>query len=160
MDQQASNPTKVERLSDREFAVTRLFDAPAHMVFKAWTDPERFRRWWMPRSVTGVVLQSCEMDVRTGGKYRLEFGMGDQTMAFYGRYLDVVQDQRIVWTNDEGEEGAVTTVTFEDRDGKTLVTYHEAYPTKEALEEALAGSAAGLPEQFEQLAELLATAEA
>ena len=52
MDQQASNPTKVERLSDREFAVTRLFDAPANMVFKAWTDPERFRRWWMPRSVT------------------------------------------------------------------------------------------------------------
>ena len=159
MDQQASNPTKVERLSDREFAVTRLFDAPAHMVFKAWTDPERFRRWWMPKSVTGVVLQSCEMDVRTGGKYRLEFAAGDQTMAFFGKYLDVVPDQRIVWTNDEGEEGAVTTVTFKDQGGKTLVTYHETHPSKEALEEALSGSAAGLPEQFEQLAELLATAE-
>ena len=165
MDQQASrapapNPTNVERLSGRELAVTRLFDAPPRMVFKAWSDPALFRRWWMPRSVTGVVLQGCEMDVRTGGKYRLEFAAGDQTMAFYGKYLDVVPDQRIVWTNDEGEEGAVTTVTFEDQGGKTLVTYHEAYPTKEALEEAMTGSAAGLPEQFEQLAELLATAEA
>jgi len=100
------------------------------------------------------------MDVRTGGKYRLEFAAGDQTMAFFGKYLDVVPDQRIVWTNDEGEEGAVTTVTFKDQGGKTLVTYHETYPSKEALEEALSGSAAGLPEQFEQLAELLATAEA
>ena len=160
MDQQVTNPTNVERLSDREFAVTRLFDAPPNMVFKAWSDPELFRRWWVPKSVPGMSLVSCDMDVRSGGKYRLEFGMGDQTMAFYGKSLDVAPDQRIVWTHDEGEEGAVTTVTFEDRDGKTLVTYHEAYPTKEALEEALAGSAAGLPEQFEQLAELLATAEA
>lgn len=160
MDQQVTNPTNIERLSDREFAVTRLFDASPNMVFKAWSDPELFRRWWVPKSVPGMSLVSCDMDVRSGGKYRLEFGMGDQTMAFYGKYLDVAPDQRIVWTNDEGEEGAVTTVTFEDRDGKTLVTYHEAYPTKEALEEALAGSAAGLPEQFEQLAELLATAEA
>lgn len=160
MDQQVTNPTNVERLSDREFAVTRLFDASPNMVFKAWSDPELFRRWWVPKSVPGMSLVSCDMDVRSGGKYRLEFGMGDQTMAFYGKYLDVVPDQRIVWTNDEGEEGAVTTVTFEDRGGKTLVTFHEAYPTAEALEEAMSGSAAGLPEQFDQLAELLATAEA
>src|SRR5689334_22101341 len=163
MDRQASkataNPTRVERRSDREFAATRLFDAPPHMVFKAWSDPALFRRWWMPLSVSGVVLQSCEMDVRTGGKYRLEFAAGDQSMAFYGKYLEVVPDQRIVWTNDEGEEGAVTTVTFEDQGGKTLVTFQEVYPSAEALEEAMSGSAAGLPEQFEQLAELLATAE-
>jgi uncharacterized protein YndB with AHSA1/START domain len=160
MDQQASNPTKVERKSDRELAVSRLFDAPPHMVFRAWSDPALFRRWWVPRSVPGMSLVGCDMDVRTGGKYRLEFAMGDQTMAFYGKYLDVVPDERIVWTNDEGEEGGVTTVTFEEQGGKTLVTYHEAYPTAEALEEAMQGSAAGLPEQFEQLAELLATAEA
>jgi len=160
VDQQMTNATHVERLSDREFAVTRLFDAPPGMVFKAWSDPQLFRRWWMPKSVGGVSLVSCDMDVRTGGKYRLEFGMGDQTMAFYGKYLDVVPDQKIMWTNDEGEEGAVTTVTFEDQGGKTLVRLHEAYPTKESLEEALSGSAAGLPEQFDQLAELLATAEA
>ncbi|MEA3081381.1 MAG: hypothetical protein QOD54_1049 [Sphingomonadales bacterium] len=164
MDQQtnkaALNPTNVERLSDRELAVTRLFDAPPRLVFKAWSDASLFRRWWMPAS-SGVNLVGCDMDVRTGGKYRLEFAAGDQTMAFFGKYLDVVPEQRIVWTNDEGEDdGAVTTVTFEDQGGKTLVTYHETYPSKEALEEAMSGSAAGLPEQFEQLAELLATAEA
>lgn len=161
MDSQASklatNETHVERLSDRELAVSRLFDAPPRLVFKAWSDASIFRRWWMPKSVEGVSLVACDMDVRTGGKYRLEFAMGDQTMAFYGKYLDVVPEQRIVWTNDEGEEdGAVTTVTFEDRGGQTLVTYHEAYPTAEALEEAMSGSAKGLPEQFDQLAEVLA----
>jgi uncharacterized protein YndB with AHSA1/START domain len=96
------------------------------------------------------------MDVRTGGKYRLEFAVGgSDTMAFYGKYLKVVGNARIVWTNDEGEEGAVTTVTFEDLGGKTLLTFHEAYPSKEALEEALQGGAAALPEQLDQLDELL-----
>ena len=161
MDQQASseagaqNRTVVERKSDRELVVTRVFDAPPSMVFKAWSEPELFRRWWVPKSVTGVSLPSCDMDVRTGGKYCLEFGFGGDTMAFYGKYLDVVPDQRIVWTNDEGEEGAVTTVTFEDQGGKTLLTFHELYPSKEALEEAMTGSAAGLPEQLDQLDELL-----
>ena len=158
MDQQVTNPTNVERLSDTELAVTRLFDAPPHLVFKAWSDAALFRRWWLPRSVQGVSLVGCDMDVRNGGKYRLEFSAGEgQTMAFFGKYLDVVPDEKIVWTNDEGEEGAVTTVTFAGQGGQTLVRYHEAYPTKEALEEALSGSAAGLPEQFEQLAELLPT---
>ena len=162
MDQQASshmaapNRTAVERKSDRELVVTRLFDAPPSKVFRAWSEPELFRRWWMPKSVTGVSLLACDMDVRTGGKYRLEFGAeGSGSMAFYGKYLDVVPGERIVWTNDEGEEGAVTTVTFEEQSGKTLLTFHEVYPTKEALEEAMAGSAVGLPEQLDQLEELL-----
>lgn len=159
MDPQMIKPTNVERLSDREFAVTRVFDAPRAMVFRAWAEPELFRKWWVPKSVPGMALVGCDMDVRTGGKYRLEFAMGEQTMAFYGKYLDVVPGERIVWTNDEGEEGAVTTVTFADQGGKTMVTFHEAYPTKEALEEALAGSAAGLPEQLDQLAEMLATTD-
>ena len=161
MDQQASNHTvasnrtAVERKSDRELVVTRVFDAPPAMVFKAWSEPDLFRRWWVPKSVPGMSLLSCEMDVRTGGKYRLEFGFGEGSMAFYGKYLDVVPGERIVWTNDEGEEGAVTTVTFAERGGKTLLTFHEIYPTSEALEEAMAGSAAGLPEQLDQLEELL-----
>ena len=149
------NRTSIERKGDRELVVTRTFDAPPAMVYKAWSQPGLFRRWWMPKSVAGVSLLSCDMDVRTGGKYRLEFGFGGDTMAFYGKYLDVVPDQRIVWTNDEGEEGAVTTVTFEDQGGKTLLTFHELYPSKEALEEAMTGSAAGLPEQLDQLDELL-----
>jgi uncharacterized protein YndB with AHSA1/START domain len=133
-----------------------MFDAPPHLVFKAWSQPDLFRRWWVPKSATGVSLVSCDMDVRTGGKYRLEFGAGgSDTMAFYGKYLDVVPDERIVWTNDEGEQGAVTTVTFEDEGGKTLLTFREIYPSKEALDEAMTGAAAGLPDQLEQLDELL-----
>jgi uncharacterized protein YndB with AHSA1/START domain len=100
------------------------------------------------------------MDVRTGGKYRLVFRHPafDEPMAFYGRYIDVVPGQRIVWTNEESgdDQGAVTTVTFEERDGKTLVSYSELYPTAAACDEALAGSAEGLPGQFAQLDALLA----
>ena len=151
----AHHRTSVERQGNRELIVTRTFDAPPDMVFRAWSEAALFRRWWMPKSVTGVSLVACEIDMRTGGTYRLEFSTGSDKMAFYGKYLEVVPDQRIVWTNDEGEEGAVTTVTFEDQDGKTLLTFHEAYPTREALEEALQGSAAGLPEQLDQLDELL-----
>lgn len=161
MDRQASdhpvaqNPTAVERTSDRELVVTRLFDAPPRIVFRAWAEAELFRRWWVPKGA-GITLLACEMDVRTGGKYRLEFAAGGtDTMTFYGKYLTVVPDERIVWTNDEGEEGAVTTVTFEDQGGKTLLTFHELYPSKEALDEAMAGSAAGLPTQLDQLDELL-----
>lgn len=154
----AQNRTSVERKGDRELVVTRTFDAPPSIVFRAWSQPELFRRWWMPKSVSGVSLVSCEMDVRTGGKYRLEFAFGgSDTMAFYGKYLEVVPDERIVWTNDEGEEGAITTVTFEEQGGKTLLTFHEAYPSEAALEEALQGSAAGLPEQLDQLDALLAS---
>jgi uncharacterized protein YndB with AHSA1/START domain len=162
MDQQASSAggaqscTSVERRGDRELVVTRTFNAPPRTVYRAWSQPELFQRWWMPKSLSGVRLVSCEMDVRTGGKYRLEFSAGgSETMAFHGKYLEAVPDERIVWTNDEGEEGAITTVTFEDQGGRTLLIFHEIYPTKEALEEALQGSAAGLPEQLEQLDELL-----
>ena len=150
------NRTTVERKSDRELVVTRTFNAPVRIVFAAWATSELFMKWWAPRSASGVSLVSCDLDVRTGGKYRLEFAAGGSTMAFYGKYLEVVPNERIVWTNDEGEEGAVTTVTFKDQGGKTLLTFHEVYPSKEALEEALQGSAAGLPEQLDQLDELLA----
>jgi len=151
------NRTTVERKGTRELLVTRLFDAPPSMVYQAWSQPELFQRWWMPRSASGISLLSCDMDVRTGGKYRLEFGTGgSDSMAFYGKYLEVVPNERIVWTNDEGEEGAITTVTFEDQGGKTLLRFHEIYPSAAALEEALQGSAATLPEQLAQLAQLLA----
>jgi uncharacterized protein YndB with AHSA1/START domain len=157
----AQNRTSVERKGDRELVVTRTFNAPPSTVYRAWTQPELFQRWWMPKSVPGVSLVACDMDVRTGGKYRLEFGTGgSDTMAFFGKYLEVVPNERIVWTNDEGEEGAVTTVTFEDLGGKTLLRFHEVYPSEEALEEALQGSAAGLPEQLEQLDELLSSIDA
>ena len=148
--------TKVER-TDREIIVTRTFDAPAHLVYRAWTTSELFKRWWAPRSL-GMNLRSVDLDVRTGGSYRLEFGEDSaSSMAFFGKYLEVVPNSKIVWTNDEGgEEGSVTTVTFEEQDGKTLLTMRELYPSKEALE-ANAGAEGALPEQFDQLDELLAS---
>jgi uncharacterized protein YndB with AHSA1/START domain len=151
------NRTAVERRGERELVVTRLFDAPPSTVFRAWSQPEIFRRWWVPKSVTGIALIGCDMDVRTGGKYRLEFATGSgDTMAFHGKYLDVVPNQRMVWTNDEDEEGAITTVTFTAEGGRTLLVFHELYPTSEALEEALQSGAAALPEQMEQLEAVLA----
>ena len=153
----AMNRTVVERKSDRELLVMRTFNAPAHIVFEAWSKPELFRRWWVPKAMSASLL-SCDMDVRTGGGYRLVFRHPDfdQPMAFFGTYREVTPNKRIVWTNEESDQGAVTTVTFEENAGKTLVTFHELYPTTAALEEALAGSAEGLPEQFAQLDELLA----
>ena len=151
------DPTMVERKSDRELVVSRTFDAPAHILFDAWTRPELVMRWWAPRSM-GVPLLSCQMDVRTGGQYRLEFGQdASSSTAFFGNYIEVVPNARIVWTNDEGEDGAVTTVTFEEKGDKTLLVFHELYPSKEALDEAFVGMEGGMPEQFEQLDELLAT---
>ena len=150
--------TAVERTSDRELVVTRTVSGAARHVFEAWARPELFKRWWAPASF-GVTIISYEADVRTGGTYRLEMGhpSSDQTMTFFGRYLDVVPDARIVWTNDEGDqEGPVTTVTFEERDGETLVTVHDLYPSKQSLDEAIAsGSTSGWGEQLQQLDAIL-----
>ena len=152
-EQAAANRTTVERRSDRETLVTRWFDAPAHLVFEAWSNPELFRKWWVPKSM-GMTLHDCEMDVRTGGSYRLNFGEG---MDFYGRYVEVVAPSRIVWTNEEADENSsVTTVTFEEHDGRTLVAVSELYPSKEALDEA-GGAEEAMPETFAQLDELLST---
>lgn len=146
--------TTVERKSDRELVVTRMFDAPPHLVFKAWCEPELFKRWWVPRSL-GMTLRSCTLDVRTGGKYHLNFGEG---MDFFGRYIEVTPPLRIVWTNEEGgEDGSVTTVTFEDKGGKTLLVMSEVYPSKEALDAAGTGAADATHETFAQLDEVLAT---
>jgi uncharacterized protein YndB with AHSA1/START domain len=152
------NRTTVERKSDREVVVTRTFDAPAHLVFEAWTNPKLFKQWWVPRSM-GMTLRSCELDVRTGGKYRLVFGDDPANpMAFFGKYLDVVPNQRIVWTNEEsGADGSVTTVTFEEKNGKTTLVMSELYPTKEALDAAGTGAQEAMNETFGQLDELLAS---
>jgi uncharacterized protein YndB with AHSA1/START domain len=149
------NPTKVERKSEREMVVTREFDAPAHLLFEAWTRPELFREWWVPKSL-GMSLLSCELDVRVGGGYRLEFEFGDSRMAFFGTYREVIPNSRIVWTNEESDEGSVTTVTFTEEGGRTLLSVHELYPSKEALD-AGGGAADAMGEAFDQLDELLAT---
>lgn len=148
--------TTITRKSDRELIVSRAFDAPARRVFEAWSRPELFKQWWVPKSA-GMTLISCEMDVRTGGRYRLEFGHPafDQPVAFFGRYIEVIPPSHIVWTNEESAGGAVTTVTFEENGGKTLLVLRELYPSKEALD-ASAGGAEAMPDQLAQLEELLA----
>ena len=157
-DSTGKNRVTVERKSDRELVVTRIFNAPAHIVFDAWTRPELFTRWWAPKSF-GVTFISCQMDVRTGGSYRLEMGhpASEQPMTFFGRYIEVTPPSRLAWTNDEGlEGGAVTTVTFEERNRQTVVVLHDLYPSKEALDEAItSGSTSGFGESFAQLDELL-----
>jgi uncharacterized protein YndB with AHSA1/START domain len=154
------NRTRVERKSERELVVTRTFNAPVRIVFEAWTKPELLKRWWAPKSF-GVSFLSCEADVRAGGTYRFVFGhaTSEQPMEFFGRYIEVTPHSRLVWTNDEGgEDGAVTTVTFEERSGETLVVMHDLYPSKEALDGAIAsGSTGGFSETFEQLDALLVT---
>jgi uncharacterized protein YndB with AHSA1/START domain len=157
------NQTTVERKSERELVATRTFNAPARIVFQAWTTPELFQRWWVPTSF-GLTLHSYEADFRAGGKYRLVLShpAAPEPMAFFGTYLEVTPHSRLVWTNEEaGDAGQVTTVTLEERGGQTLQVVHDLYPSKEALDEAIAsGSTGALPEQFEQLDEILVTLDA
>ncbi len=155
------NPTKVDRRSDRELVVTRTFDAPARIVWQAWTMAELFSRWWIPKS-SGLTLLSCEMDVRVGGAYRLAFAMGDQSVAVFGKYLEVTPPSRLVWTNEEaGDAVPVTTLTLEERDGKTFMVKLDTFPTKEALDAEIAsGATSGLDETFTQLDEFLTTERA
>jgi uncharacterized protein YndB with AHSA1/START domain len=154
------DPTAVERRSERELVVTRTINGPARLVFEAFTKPELLKRWWVPKSLP-MSLLSCEADVRVGGRYRFVFShpSAPEPMAFYGRYVEVTPHSRLVWTNEEGDEGgAVTTVTFEERGGKTVLVVHDLYPSKEALDGAIAsGSTGAWPEQLEQLDELLVT---
>ena len=154
-----TSPATVERKSERELVVTRTINAPARIVFEAFTKAELFKRWWVPKSF-GLSLLSCELDVRVGGTYRLVFShKGSEPMAFHGRYIEVTPHSRLVWTNDEGDDGgAVTTVTLEEKGGKTRLVMHDLYPPTEALDAAIAsGSTSGMPESLEQLDELVVT---
>ena len=154
------NRTTSERKSARELVVTRTINGPARLVFEAWTKPELFKQWWVPKSA-GLTLLSCEMDVRPGGRYKLVFKHGaSEPMAFYGRYTEVTPHSRLVWTNEEGgEAGPVTTVTFKEDGGRTLVVLQELYPSKEALDTAIASESTSgdMSETFEQLDALVAT---
>jgi uncharacterized protein YndB with AHSA1/START domain len=151
------NSTTLERKSERELVITRTFDASPRLVFQAWTTPEMFKQWWVPKSC-GATLLSCEQDVHVGGSYRLEFAHPEAAtpMAFFGKYLEVQPNARLVWSNEESDDGAVTTVTFEEKDGHTLLVMHERYPSQQALDVAIEGSAEAMPETFDQLDRFLA----
>jgi uncharacterized protein YndB with AHSA1/START domain len=153
------NRTTVERTSGRDLVVTRTFNGPARLVFQAWTRAELFRQWWVPKSMH-MSLLSCDMDVRVGGGYRLVFAHEGSEMAFFGTYQEVIPNARLVWTNEEsGDQGSVTTVTFAEQDGKTVVVMHELYPSKESLD-AAGGATDAMGETFGQLDELLVTLSA
>ena len=150
--------TNAERKSARELVSSRIINGPSRLVFEAWTNSELFKKWWVPKSAP-ITLVSCEMDVRTGGTYRLVFSAGGQSAEFFGRYLEVTPYLRLVWTNDEGgvDAATITTVTFEEVSGTTLVIVHDLYPSKEALDDAIAtGSSGAMPEQLDQLELLVA----
>lgn len=155
------NPTTLERKSDRELVITRTINGPARLVYQAFAKADLFKQWWVPKSF-GINLLSCESDVRTGGHYRLVFKHGDGEMAFFGKYIEVIPGSRIVWTNDEsGDAGSVSTATFEEKGGKTLIVLHELYPNKEACDAALAsGEKDGMNESFDQLEQLIASPHA
>lgn len=155
MEVNSMNEITVERTSDLELVVTRTVNAPARIVFEAFTKPDLFRQWWVPKSY-GLNLVSCTLDVRVGGQYRLAFLHEGSTMEFFGTYLEVTPHSRLVWTNEEGDAGqTVTTVTFSESDGRTQLVVHNLYPSKEALEAD--GSTGALPESLDQLDELLAS---
>jgi uncharacterized protein YndB with AHSA1/START domain len=150
--------TTAKRLSDRALTVRRNFDAPPHLVYKAWTTAALMQRWWVPKSA-GMTLLSCEIDARDGGSYRFVFKHPafPEPMAFFGRYIEAVPNSRLVWTNEESPNGSVTTITLTDLGGRTRLVLHDLYPSKEAADEAIAsGSTSGYPEQFDQLDAILA----
>lgn len=157
MDARSENRTTTERRSDRELVVSRTVNGPARIVFEAWTKPELLKRWWAPESL-GVTFVSCEADARTGGTYRFVFrhSSSEQPMAFFGRYIEVTPYSRIVWTNEESENGPLSTVTFEEKGGKTQIVIRDLYPSKDALDAAIASGGTGEP-MFDQLDELLVT---
>jgi uncharacterized protein YndB with AHSA1/START domain len=153
--------TTLEVIGDREVVITRRFDAPARIVFEAWTKPELVKRWWAPKS-RRVVMASCEADVRTGGRYRYVMARDGAEIPFSGEYREVTPHSRLVYTSifepmkAMGE--AVVTVTFEEKDGRTLLTTHEVYASKQARDGALAsGMESGMRETMNQLEELVAS---
>ncbi len=163
--QPAVGRTDLERASDRELVIQRVFRARPQTVFDAMTKPELLRRWWAPRSL-GVELYECDADVRVGGKYRYVFGKsGQPTMAFNGVYQEVVPGQRVVYTQifepmpDAG--AGIITATYEPHPEGTLFIQRELFPSKEVLDGVIAsGMERGMRETLEQLDGLVSELDA
>lgn len=152
--------THVERASDTELLVQRVFRTQPVTLFDAMTKPELLRRWWAPRAL-GVELYECDADLRIGGAYRYVFGKnGEARMAFSGVYRELERGARVVYTQifepmREAGEGIITT-TFEATADGTLMTQRECFPSKQVLDGVIAsGMERGMRETLEQLAALL-----
>jgi uncharacterized protein YndB with AHSA1/START domain len=159
-----SDSMTVERRSDLELVVARVFDAPARIVYAAFTKPEYMKRWWAPKAF-GAIMYECDIDLRVGGKYRYVFGKEgeprDRAMAFAGEFTEVVTNAKLVATQlfeqmpQAGE--AIVTTTFTETNGATRLELHQRFPSKQALDGAIAtGMAEGMKHTFQQLAELCA----
>ena len=142
--------------TQHELLITRIFDAPRALVFKAWTEPEHMARWWGPK---GFTLPVCEMDFRAGGAYRLCMrSPAGHDFWVHGVYREIVPPERIVWTgtsDDEPGNETVMTVTFADYDGKTQLTMHQTFTFES---DATRGARQGWNETLDRLAEALAAA--
>ena len=152
-----ANKLKVTTPSDREIVLTRAFDAPRELVFKAMTDPNAIPKWWGPRRYETIV---DKMDVRPGGAWRfINRGADGTEFAFHGEYREIVPPERLVYTFEfEGAPGQVSleTITLEERDGKTLSIDRVVFDSKEARDATIAsGMEGGAAESMDRLAELV-----
>jgi uncharacterized protein YndB with AHSA1/START domain len=155
--------SSVESPATREVTITRRFDAPARLLFEAYSKPEHIRRWFGPR---GWPVTSCQMDFRVGGAF--EFAMtgpeGQAGTPFGGDYLEIVPDRRIVYDNGfktPGAEKMLVTVTFEETDGRTLLTIHTRFPSDEMYRGHVGGGiVVGINSGLDQMEELVAEMQA
>lgn len=149
---------------DREIVIERTFNAPARIVFDAWSQPELVERWWAPRS-RGVAVVQIVATVRTGGSYRYVLSHRDRQFAFSGAYIEVTPPARLVYTQifepaaggaQPGDAEIVVTVTFDERDGRTRVRSHTQCLSAEVRDGIIAsGMEHGMRETMEQLEELV-----
>jgi uncharacterized protein YndB with AHSA1/START domain len=157
----SSGSAKVTLPAEDQILITREFDAPAHLVYKAWTTPEIVRQWWAGRR---GAMQVCDIDLRVGGTWRyVMFAHGEYEVAFHGEYREIVENERIVTTEvyegappaPEGED-VVNVITFTEVEGRTLVELLVQAPSKEVRDTIVdSGMEGGLQEQMEILDELL-----
>ncbi len=158
-----TSPAQATPPATRELTLTRVFDAPRSLVFKMWTDPKHMAQWWGPKGFDNPV---CEIDVRPGGKLRIHMRGPDGTVyPMTGIFREIKEPERLVFVAfAEDEAGtalleSVTTVTFEEQDGKTRLTVEaRAVGLAPIAPRMLAGMEAGWTQSLEKLAALLARA--
>jgi uncharacterized protein YndB with AHSA1/START domain len=149
----SSGAAQVTLPADDQLVITREFDAPKHLVYKAYTTPDLVRRWW-----TGErgEMTECEIDLRVGGTWRyVMIAHGDFEVAFHGEYREIVPNERIVTT--EVYEGmpdaeAVDHITFTEEDGRTTLTMLVQHRNQEERDAHLnSGMEAGMQESMDRL---------
>jgi uncharacterized protein YndB with AHSA1/START domain len=149
----SSGTAKVTLPADDQILITREFDAPRHLVYRAWTTPDLVRRWW---SGERGEVTSAEIDLRVGGTWRyVMVAHGGFEVAFHGEYREIVPDERIVCTEvyegmPDGE--ALTTATFAEADGRTTLTMLVEHTSKEDRDAHIdSGMEGGMQEAMDRL---------